>query len=142
MDDRPSRADESAATLSDDFDRRLKANLLAADGRQRRFSAVKRWRWTAFAVLPVISAVCWAALPWSFGIGARALIGSIGYVTLMLAVASRINSAYLGYLGISFLPVIIDVALLVGVVSWLILTSRVQYESPAGEPSAAGRTRI
>jgi hypothetical protein len=130
----------SRGPLSVDFDRKLAAGLRAADGRRRRFSLVTRWRWTAFVVLPAVSAICWAALPWSFGIGARALIGAIGYLTLMVSLANRINGGFLSYLGLSFLPLLIDAALLIGVVSWLVLTSRPQDTVVLPAPSRDSRS--
>lgn len=87
--------------------------------------------------LPVVGAICWGVLPWTFGTGARSLIGFATYFTLMMAVAHRANSSFLSYLGIGVLPVLIDALLLVGVVSWLVWASRsaqrqsssVEYES-------------
>jgi len=119
-------ASTAASGLSPDFDRRLEARLGLADAKRRRLSMVRRWRWTAFVFLPIVSAVCWAALPWTFGVGATALIGFVSYLTLILAVASRIDAGFLSYLGLEAVPVVIDVLLLMGVVSWLVWASRPQ----------------
>lgn len=114
----------SRSTLSSGFDTRLYARLGQVEGRRRRVSLLRRMRWPALITIPILSAACWAALPWTFGIGARALIGLVGYYTLMLSIASRVDDSYLSYLHLSFLPILIDVSLLVGVVSWLVMSSR------------------
>ncbi|HEV3312077.1 MAG TPA: hypothetical protein VG815_16325 [Chloroflexota bacterium] len=115
--------------LSRDFERRLSGRLRLADSKRERISTVRRWRWTAFVAVPLISGVCWAALPWTFGPGVRAIIGFVGYFTLLLSVAGHIDSGYLTYLGLGLLPRFIDVLLLVGVVSWLVWASRAQAPS-------------
>ena len=118
--------------LPNDFAARLESRLRVADAERSRNAKVRRWRWMAVVVLPLVGAACWAALPWTFGNGARALIGFATYFTLMMAVAHRADSSFLSYLGIGVLPVVIDLLLLVGVVSWLVWASR-----SAPRPSAA-----
>lgn len=110
--------------LSPNFDQELLARLGHVERKRQRVALVHRMRWPALITVPVFAAACWAALPWSFGIGARALIGTVGYYTLMLSIASRLSKGYLSYLGLGLLPVLIDLALMVGVVSWLVTSSR------------------
>lgn len=116
--------DVSPEGLPTDFSSKLEERLRRADVERRRHSRVRRWRWMAVVGLPIVGAACWAALPWTFGAGARALIGFATYFTLMMAVAHRADSSFLSYLGIGALPAIIDGLLLVGVVSWLVWASR------------------
>lgn len=122
----------NGSSLPADFAVRLESRLGEADVRRSRNAAMRRWRWTAFVFLPLMSAACWAAIPWTFGIGARALIGLTSYLTLALAVADRINNGYLAYLGLGLLPAVIDILLLIGVVSWLAWASRVRPVKAVG----------
>lgn len=122
--------------LSAGFDRRLQERLRGADAERHRHAAISRWRWTASVLVPLLSGICWAALPWTFGGGVRALIGVASYFTLMVAVADRFNSGFLSYLGVTDLPAVIDVVLLVGVVSWLVWASRSQGERDGGTEKA------
>lgn len=119
------------AGLSSAFDDRLRERLGLADSRRRRRATLRRWKWTGWVVVPLISAICWAVVPWTFEAGARALIGLVGYVTLLLSVANSMDRGYLAYLGLSTVPVLIDVVLLIGVVSWLMWASRSGFQ-PAG----------
>jgi hypothetical protein len=114
----------TAGGLPSDFSARLEARLRAADVERSRHATVRRWRWMGIVGLPLVGAACWAALPWTFGTGARSLIGFATYFTLMMAVAHRADSSFLAYLGIGVLPVLIDALLLIGVVSWLVWASR------------------
>jgi len=116
--------------LSPEFDQRLRERLVIADSRRRRRATLLRWRWTGMVLVPLACAVCWAILPLTFGEGVRALIGSVGYGTMLLAVAEQLNRQYLGYLGLSAVPVLIDALLLVGVVSWLTWASRADDTIP------------
>ena len=88
-----------------------------------------RWRWTALVLFPLACAICWAALPFTFGDGVRALAGALGYLTMLLAVAQDISRDYLSYLGLGSAPFFVDVSLLVGVVSWLIWASHSEQRS-------------
>ena len=103
-------------------------------------ATARRWRWMALIFIPVASGICWAALPWTFGDGARALIGFVGYSTLILSVGGRFDAGFLGYLGIGFVPRVIDVFLFVGVVSWLILASRSTDSEPSRPTQAESRS--
>jgi len=116
--------DSDGRGLPNDFSTRLEVRLRLADPERARHARVRRWRWMAVVGLPVVGALCWAALPWTFGTGARSLIGFATYFTLMMAVAHRANSSFLSYLGIGPLPALIDALLLIGVVSWLVWASR------------------
>lgn len=78
----------------------------------------------AFVLVPVAIALCWAALPWTFGIGARSLVGFIAYFSVLMGIANRADTDFLSYLGLGPVPVIVDVLLLIGVVSWLAWASR------------------
>ncbi len=104
----------------------LEARLRRADEERRRRTWLRRWRWRAFVVFPLIGAVCWAALPWTFGTGVRALVSGMAYSTLLMSVAHQTDLGFMSYLGIGFMPVLIDALLFVGVVSWLIWASRAQ----------------
>ena len=115
------RSDEG---LSPEFAQRLENGLQLAEGRRRRTQTLHRWRSAALIILPIVTAACWAALPWTFAIGLRSFIGFAGYLTLMLAIAGRVDATYLAFLGLGFLPMLIDILLFVGVVSWLIWASR------------------
>jgi len=120
---RPSRP-ASDSGLSVEFDHRLLDRLELADGVRHRRAAIRRWQWLAFLSVPLIAALGWAVLPITFGDGVRAIIGLVGYITMLLAVAERFSRGYLGYLNLSPVPVLVDVLLLVGVVSWLIWAAR------------------
>ncbi len=110
--------------LPADFVSRIEKQLRDVEARRARSTAVRRWRWLGFVVVPVVAAACWAALPWTFGDGMRALIGFASYFTVLLAVANRANASVLSYLGLGVVPTVVDVLLLIGVVSWLAWASR------------------
>jgi len=97
---------------------------LRAEAKREQRRAIARHRWIALVLVPIVSAICWAALPWTFGMGARSLISFASYYAALLAVASRMDTVFLSYLGLSLLPAVIDGFLLVGVVSWLVWASR------------------
>lgn len=124
---------DHATHLSDDFSQRLEAGLRRADRRRSRGMALSRWRWRALIGLPLIVAGCWTAIPWTFGIGVRALIGFASYFTVVLSIAGRGDQAFLSYLGLDALPLVVNGLLLVGVVSWLSWASRPESKNHEGE---------
>jgi hypothetical protein len=124
--------DTSGGGLSAQFDQRLHERLAIADARRQRHAALLRLRRRAIFGVPLVCAGCWALLPFTFGNGIRALTGFLGYVTMLLAMAHGLNGEYLSYLGLSPVPVVIDLLLLIGVVSWLMSASSAdEIGSPA-----------
>jgi hypothetical protein len=119
--------------LSADFSRRLEERLFIADRRRQQRAVIRRWRTTAWLALPAICAVCWAVLPVTFGNGIRALIGALGFITMLLSIAQVMSREYLAYLGLGMAPLIVDVLLLVGVASWLMWAARAEGQ-PVTDP--------
>ncbi|HZT97865.1 MAG TPA: hypothetical protein VFB34_13610 [Chloroflexota bacterium] len=124
--DRDWSGDRAGGPASSDFVLRLQARLRDADEQRRRRARLRRWRWRVFAVFPVAGAVCWAVLPWTFADGVRAMIGFMTYFTLLLSVGHQADSSFMTYLGIGYVPALVDALLFIGVVSWLVWASRPQ----------------
>jgi hypothetical protein len=110
--------------LSPDFMVRLEQRLRLAEKRRRRQAVLERWSRPTLFALPALFAACWLTLLWTFGTGVRVLIGLTSFLTLLLTIAQHSDAAFLTYLGVTALPAIIDVLLLVGVVSWLVWAAR------------------
>lgn len=123
--------------LPPDFATRIQERLRLADLERQRRAAAERRRHLGYVAGPFIFAACCAALPWTFLMGARALIAVVSFVTLLLAVGQRGDQVFLSYLGVSVAPAIIDALLLLGVVSWLAWASH----SPARPAEQQGNMR-
>lgn len=110
------------ARLGTEFTERLEGFLQAADHDRRRHQWWRRVQSLLPLVLLVGPLLAWRLMAAS-PLGLHVIVDTLAWVTFLLDVGVRLDSAVMSYLGLQALPSIVGVLLLAVVTGWLLQSS-------------------